>query len=60
MLIITIVRWVIFVTFLIVVAEGIAGMIFIPRFYVRYLAKHMELEAKVDSIDRRLKVLEHA
>jgi hypothetical protein len=58
MLIITIVRWAIFITFLVVMVEGIAGMILVPRFYVRYVAKHLELEKRVEALERRVKILE--
>ena len=49
--IVLIIRLVIFVTFLLLVAEGIAAFIIGSRFYRLYVRKHIELEDRVTALE---------
>jgi hypothetical protein len=53
MLIIIIIRVIIFVTFLLLVGEGIAAIIWATRFAARYERRHKELEVRIDVLERR-------
>lgn len=53
MLIILIIRITIFVTFLLLVGEGVAAVIWARRFAVRYERRHKELEIRIDALERR-------
>ena len=52
------IRLIIFITFLLLLTEGIAAVIIARRFVARYLAQHLELEKRVEATERRLRVLE--
>lgn len=53
MLILLIIRWVIFLTFILLVAEGIAAIIMSRYFYKLYIRKHLELESRVAALERK-------
>ncbi len=58
MLIITIIRIVIFATFLLLVAEGI-GAVFVYRwFYALYIRKHIELQRRIKALELQMEVKE--
>ena len=58
MLIILILRWVIFGTFILLLAEGIAAIYISRWFYILYIRKHLELESRVGATERRLALME--
>jgi hypothetical protein len=48
------VRLIIFITFLLLVAEGVTAIILFKRFYALYVRKHLELEKRVEVLEKRL------
>ncbi len=50
---IIILRWTIFLTFLLLVAEGVAAIVLVRWFYALYIRKHLELEARVTALERK-------
>ena len=54
MLIVTLIRWTIFLTFILLVVEGIVLIIFLRWFYRRYERRHQELEGRLSAVERRL------
>ena len=51
---IVLIRIVIWLTFFLLIAEGIIAIIVIHWFYALYTRKHIELETRVLTIERRL------
>lgn len=54
MLIILLIRAAIWLTFILLIAEGIAAIIWATRFSQNYVRKHRELEVRVEALERRL------
>ena len=52
------IRLIILITFLLILAWDVAAIIFIRRFYARYVTKHRELEVRIEATERRLHMLE--
>jgi hypothetical protein len=52
------IRIVIFVTFLLLLAEGVAAIIMSRHFYGVYIRGHREVEEDIKAHDRRIKALE--
>ena len=52
------IRLIILVTFLLILAWDIAAIVFIRRFYARYITRHRELEKRVEAAELRIKLLE--
>jgi ABC-type iron transport system FetAB permease component len=52
------IRIIIFVTFLLLLAEGIAAIIISRHLYSVYVRKHHELEVELEQVKRRVMVLE--
>ena len=59
MLFIILIRIVIWLTFFLLIAEGIAGIIIIRKFYALYIREHIKLADRVTAIERRLARGEH-
>lgn len=57
---ILLIRWIIFITFLLLLAEGVGAVFLVRWFYARYITKHRELEDDLQSAKRRISVLEEA
>lgn len=53
MLIIIIIRTTIFITFLLLLVEGVAAVVWAIRFAARYERRHKELEARVEVLEHR-------
>lgn len=53
---IDIIRWAIFLTFILLVVLYIVGYIVARRFYRLYVSKHLDLEARVTALERRAHV----
>ena len=51
---ITLVRIAIWLTFFLLIIEGIAAIIVIHKFYAYYIRRHAELEARIARIELRL------
>lgn len=54
MLLIILIRWAIFLTFILLVIEGIALIIILRRFYGYYERRHSSLEVRIAAVERRL------
>jgi len=54
MLIITILRLVILLTFILLVAEGIVAIIMSRYFYKLYIRRHLELQSRVKALETRM------
>lgn len=54
MLIILLIRWAIFLTFILLVVEGIALIIILRRFFTHYERRHQALELRLTAVERRL------
>ncbi len=52
------IRLIILITFLLILVWDVVAIVFIRRFYARYVLKHRELEEKIKATERRLQVLE--
>jgi hypothetical protein len=52
------IRIIIFITFLLLVGEGIGLIFYIKWFYRHYVTKHQELEVELASVKRRVAALE--
>ena len=52
------IRLVIFVTFLLLLVEGVVAVIYARRFYALYIRRHHEIELEIENTKRRLRVLE--
>lgn len=52
MLIILIIRIIIFVTFLLLLIEGVAAFYWAMRFAARYERRHKELEVRLDKLEQ--------
>ena len=57
MLIVEIIRWIIFLSFLLLIVEGVVGVIVIRRFFSRYERRHTELEVRLEAVERRLALI---
>lgn len=55
---ILIIRWIIFATFIVLLVESIAVIIFIKWFYARYVTRHSKLEKELDALQLRVAALE--
>jgi hypothetical protein len=58
MTIIVLVRLAIWLTFLLLVVEGIAAIVWATRFSKNYVLKHRELEVRVEGLERRMRLPE--
>lgn len=58
MLIVILVRVAIWLTFLLLTAEGIAAIVWARRFSRNYVIRHKELEVRIDSLERRMQLTE--
>lgn len=54
MLIIFLIRLVIWLTFLYLVIGSIVSIIVAKKFYTRYVRKHLEIEARLEILEKRL------
>jgi len=54
MTIILILRWMIFGTFILLLAEGIIALFVSRWFYKLYVRKHLALEARIGAIERQI------
>lgn len=54
MLVVMLIRWAIFLTFILLVVEGIALIFVIRRFYLYYERRHLELKVRIAAVERRL------
>ena len=52
------IRLIILITFLLILIWDVTAIVFIRRFYARYVVRHRELEVRVEATERRLHVLE--
>ncbi len=52
------IRLIILITFLLILVWDVTAIIFIRRFYARYVTKHRELEVRLEATERRIKALE--
>ncbi len=52
------IRLIILITFLLILAWDVTAIVFIRRFYARYVTKHRELEKRLEAAEGRLRVLE--
>lgn len=60
MVIVTIIRIVIWLTFLYLVVGSIVSIIVARKFYIRYIGKHLELEKRVEAVEKRLGIEQQA
>lgn len=58
MLITILIRAVIWLTFFLLIAEGVAAIVLARWALANYVRKHRELEVRVEAIERRLTLLE--
>lgn len=54
MLFVELIRWAIFLSFLLLLVEGIAAIIVYRRFVRGYLQRHAELQLRITAIEHRL------
>lgn len=52
------IRTAIWLTFLLLIVEGITAIIVIRKFYAFYMRRHIALEARVEAVERRLGLAE--
>ncbi len=57
MVLIIIIRIAILLTFFLLMAEGVAAIIWVRWFTKRYVRKHLELEARIEIVEQRTKVV---
>ena len=56
MVLIIIIRIAILLTFFLLMAEGVAAIIWARWFTKRYVRKHLELEARIEIVERKVKI----
>ncbi len=56
MVLIIIIRIAILLTFFLLIVEGVAAIFWVRWFTKRYVRKHIELEARIEVVERKLKI----